>query len=126
MVNFDDIFGEDETLSNEDLLRYVNERTSAEEKNVIEEKIFEQAFEKDALEGLQKVKNVTSITKQVEYLNEKLKQQLQSKKQQKEKRKIMDMQWIILAVILLLFICIVSYMVVRLQHKVQQHTEQKS
>ena len=126
MVNFDDIFGEDETLSNEDLLHYVDERTSVEEKNVIEQKIFEQAFEKDALEGLQKVKNVTSITKQVEYLNEKLKQQLQSKKQQKEKRKIMDMQWIILAVILLLFICIVSYMVVRLQHKVQQHTEQKS
>ena len=126
MVNFDDIFGEDETLSNEDLLHYVDERTSVEEKNVIEQKIFEQAFEKDALEGLQKVKNVTSLTKQVEYLNEKLKQQLQSKKLQKEKRKIKDMQWIILAVILLLFICIVSYMVVRLQHKVQQHTEQKS
>ncbi len=126
MANFDDIFGKDETLSNEDLLRYVDEKTSAKEKNAIEQKIFAQAFEEDAIEGLQKVKNLESITKQVGNLNEKLKQQLQSKKQHREKIKIKNMQWILLAVILLLFICIVSYMVVRLQHKVQQPTEQKS
>ena len=124
MANFDDIFSDDELLSNEELLRYVDDKTSAEDKQAIERKLPAHPFEMDALEGLQQVKQTDTLPKQVEQLNEKLKLQLQTKKQHKAKRKIKDMQWIILAIILLLFICIISYTVVRLQHKAQQHSVQ--
>ena len=125
MANFDDIFSDDELLSNEELLRYVDDKTSAEDKQAIEQKLPAHPFEMDALEGLQQVKHTDTLPKQVEQLNEKLNLQLKTKKQHKAKRKIKDMQWIILAVILLLFICIIGYTVVRLQHKAQQHSVQR-
>lgn len=126
MTNYDDFFSDDELLSNEELLRYVDEKTSAEDKQAIEQQLSANSFEMDALQGLQKVKNTDTIQKQVDHLNEKLKFELLNKKQHKKKRKIKDMQWIILAVILLLFICMISYTVVRLQHKALQHSQQKA
>ena len=125
MANIDDIFLDNEMLSNEELLRYVNEEISAEERQSLEQKISPHSFENDAIEGLQKVKDTNAINKQVELLNERLRVQLQNKRKPKRKKKINDLQIIILAVILLLFFCIISYTIIQWQHRSQQNILQK-
>lgn len=126
MANIDDIFSDNDMLSDDELLRYVNTKTSAEEKENLQQKISEHSFEKDAIEGLQKANDIHAINKHVEQLNERLRAQLQNKRKPKNKKKINDLQVIILAVILLLFFCIISYTIVRWQHRLQQNTIQKN
>lgn len=116
MAEWKDILSEEEDqLSDEDLLKYFDERTSTEEKNVIERKVGQSSFDSDALQGLSHVKNKASLLKQVNQLNRKLHQQLDAKKQRKEKRKINVYQWIILTILILLFICIVGFVIIRMQ-----------
>lgn len=107
------LFKEEDLISEKDLLRYLDEKTPEVEKNAIEEKASENSFESDALEGLQQI-NPERIKSDVRLLNQKLQQHLHAKKHRNDKGKIKDLQWILVAIIILLFICIVGYLIIRL------------
>jgi nitrate/nitrite-specific signal transduction histidine kinase len=115
MADYKDILFENkQELSNEDLLKYLDEKTPEEEKHAIEKKIVDDPFESDALEGLQKINNPQNLKKHVNQLNTRLHQHLLPKKQRNEKGKIKDFQWIILTILLLLFITLIGYGVIAL------------
>lgn len=99
----------EEQLSDEDLLKYLDDNISEDEKCIIEEKLSNSSFENDAIDGLQQINNPAQLQKHVKELNKKLRQQLRLKKQRKAKRKIKDFQWAIVAILLLLFICVITY-----------------
>ena len=123
MVDWKDILSENEAqLSDEELLKYLENDIPEEEKYSIEKKINSSPFEADALQGLAQVQDKDNLKKHVSQLNKKL-QQLTAKRQRKEKRKIRIFEWIILAIILLLFTCIISYIIISLHDKSQHHTK---
>ena len=106
-----------EQLSNEDLLKYLDSSTSEEEKYAIEKKFSDTSFESDAIDGLQQIKSQERLKNHVSQLNQKLQQQLISKKHRKQKRKIKDFQWIILAVVILLLLCLISLAIISMHNK---------
>ena len=113
MADYKDILFENkQKLSDEDLLKYLDEKTPEKEKHAIERKIAGGSFESDALEGLQKVHGRERLKNHVSQLNTKLQQHLLTKKQRNKKGKLKDIQWVILAILLLLFIILISYSVI--------------
>ena len=113
MADFKEILSDkDELLTDEDLLKYLHENISEEEKHSIEKKITG-AFESDAIDGLQQIKDKKRLQNQVRQLQRNL-PKLLLKKHRLEKRKLNDMQWIILTVIILLFLCIVTFAIIRM------------
>ncbi len=106
-----------EQLSDEDLLKYLDSNTSKEEKYAIEKKLSDTSFESDAIDGLQQIKSQERLKNHVSQLNQKLHQQLLVKKHRKEKRKINDFQLIILTIVILLLLCIIGYAIISMHNK---------
>ena len=114
MADFKEILSDkDEMLTDEDLLKYLHENISEEEKYSIEKKITG-TFESDAIDGLQQIKDKKRLQNQVRQLQRNL-PQLLLKKHRLEKRKLNDMQLVILTIIIILFLCITTYIFVGLR-----------
>jgi len=97
------------------MLRYLDEDISAGEKERIEKKIGQDCFEYDALQGLAQVKNKENVTAHVNHLKGKLRQ-LTVKKSRKHKEKIKVSEWLILAILLLLFICVAGFIMISIKN----------
>lgn len=122
MVDWKNILSESEkSLTDEELLKYLMNDIGGAEKDTIEEKINNNAFEADAIHGLKRMQNKENLKKHVSYLNQKL-QQITGKRQKKEKKQIKIWHWILLAVILLLFMCLISYFIIALQSSKPLHS----
>lgn len=106
--------GESEKLTDEDLLKYLRGTLSAEERKQVEFKITG-SFESDALDGLKQIKDKTRIQGHVQQINKKLPQILRQKKYWAKKKHLKEIQWTVLAVIILLFLCIMTYVVIKMQ-----------
>lgn len=123
MADWKDILSEnDEQLSEEDLLKYLDSNISEEEKSEIEKKINNHSFESDAMQGLLQIQNKDNVEKHVTQLNQKLKQ-LTTKKSRKEKRQINIFKWIFVVILFILFTCIICYIIVNLLNKSQLHSQ---
>lgn len=107
----DILAGKEEKLTDEDLLRYLDNDLSEEEKNVLEKKVID-SFESDAIDGLQQIKDTDKLRRHVRHLNKKLPYLLRLKKHRLEKNSLKDFQWIILAIIVLLFLCTMGYVII--------------
>ena len=70
-------------------------------------------FINDAVEGLQDFKHKEDLTLFVVQLNENLNKQLENKKRRKDKRKLKDQPWVLLAVVLIILLTIVCFMVIK-------------
>jgi hypothetical protein len=109
-------------VSDEELLKYLVEEMSVEEKLAIEKRIAEDPFEADAVEGLTSVENKDNLPNSVKQLNQKLQQQLFTKRR-REKRTVKLFEWMILAIVILLFVCIATYLIILIQNKAAAHTQ---
>jgi hypothetical protein len=98
-----------EQLTDEDLLKYLDSNTSEEEKYVIEKKLANASFESDAVDGLQQIKSRQRLKSHVKQLNRQLQHQLYSKKHKKQKRNIKEFEWLLFAILVLLLICIIAF-----------------
>jgi len=107
---------DNEKLTDEDLLKYLNGNLSEEDKNRIEIKITG-SFESDALDGLKQIKDKEQIQGHIQQLNQKLPQLLRHKKHWSKKKEIKDLQWIIIAIVILLLLCIMGYIVIKMNNK---------
>lgn len=117
MADLNDILSDNETpLSEEELLRFLDKNCSKDQ-SIGLEGLANDAFASDALEGLQKIENTEKVIKSVQQLNQQLHQHLKVKKQRKDKSKINIYQWMIIALLLILFICIIGYILVNLNSK---------
>ena len=114
MADFKEILSDkDELLSDEDLLKYLQNNISEEEKYVIERKLTG-VFESDAIDGLQQIKDKKRLQTHIKQLHRELPQLLQ-KKHRLEKKKLNDMKWIIPTIIFLLFLCIITFVLITMQ-----------
>jgi ABC-type uncharacterized transport system involved in gliding motility auxiliary subunit len=74
------------------------------------------AFSNDAQEGLGSFNNNDKLQQYVAQLNQNLQQQLHTRKQQKEKRKIRHLSWPLVALVIIITLCLLGYIIIRLYH----------
>lgn len=111
------ILSNEEMMSDEQLLSYLQGNLNADELHEVEKQMADSSFINDAVEGLQNFSSNKKLEEYVAQLNTQLSQQLSTRKQQKEKRKIKDLQWPLIAVAIILLLCLIGYVVIRMfQH----------
>jgi hypothetical protein len=103
--NYDD-------LNEEQILNYLKGNLSEKENHDVEKNMMDSDFVNDAVEGLQSLSNNNKLDDYVNLLNKKLHEQLSSKKRRKEKRKIKGLEWILLAAVIVLVVCVTAYVVI--------------
>ncbi len=118
MADWKDILSdEDEKMSDEELMKYLEGSLSEEEKEAFEQKAVGSEFLSDAVEGLKQFRNKRKLDEYVQQLKKDLHNNLTSRKQRMEKRRLKDNRWVLLAVLMILATCIIVYIVIRMYHK---------
>ena len=100
-------------IDQETLLLYLQDKLTAEKKHEVEKKLLENEFADDAVEGLKAIKDEQHLSYMVEMLNRDLKKKLAKKKQRREKMRIKDQPWLYISLIILLFLIIIAFIVIR-------------
>lgn len=96
-------------IDNQLLMDYVSGKLSHTEQHSVEEWLQNNAFEADALEGLEAFGNKEELQRYVVQLNEELKKYLLSKKQRRESKRIKENPWTYLAIFLILFFLVLAF-----------------
>lgn len=120
MEDFGNILLNDDELNEEQLKQYLSGDISGDALHSVEKQMADSDFVSDAVEGLQSFSSSKNLDDYVKHLNKNLHQQLESKKQRKEKRKIRNESWIIIAVITILLLCVVAFIVIKMQRDKQE------
>ena len=100
-------------IDNQKLMDYISGRLSGKDKHEVEQWMIDNNFENEALEGLQAVKDKKDLDAYVNQLNKELNQYLRQKKQRRDRRKIKEIPWAYLAIILVLVLIIIAYLVIQ-------------
>ncbi len=117
MSNTNNILTNLSSVTEEQMLNYLKGNLSPEELHEIEKLMVESDFVNDAMEGLQQFDSNASMEACVKQLNTQLNQQLNERKAKKEKRSIKNMQWTLIAVVLVLLLCLLGYAVITLYQR---------
>lgn len=99
-------------IDNQKLMDYINGKLNEEEKHLIEAMLMDNEFENDAADGLQSIKNKEGVNNYVSQLNKDLKNYIATKKDHREKRKIVINQNTIIAIIFIIALAILVYVVI--------------
>ena len=104
MADIKDIWNDaHEELNEDDLMHFLQQPQE-----------MDTAFSADAQEGLNSFRSNDKMQQYVLQLNQNLQQQLHTRKQKKEKRKIGYLSWPVLALLIILFLCIIGYAIIHL------------
>ena len=112
MTDLNEILNENEEFNQEDLIKYLQGNSSEEERFVIEKQMADDAFINDAVEGLQNFKDPVQVNKYVEQLNQQLYKYSSQKLARKKKRKIKEQNWLIIAILGILLLCVGGYLLI--------------
>jgi len=126
MEDLTNILSSEDEFTDEQLLNYLQGNATGEDAHLVEKQMAESDFINDAVEGLQSFKSPKKLDEYVGQLNKKLQQQLEIKKQKKQKRAIKHMEWIILAVVLILVLCILGYVIIHMAREHELHKKLQS
>ncbi len=96
----------------EQLMNYLQGNLSDAERKNVQKQMGDDAFVKDALDGLQQFSSNKKLHEYVRSLNQNLQQQLAVKKQKEAKRKLIHPSWIVMATVLILLLCVLAYVVI--------------
>ncbi len=96
----------------EQLMNYLKKNLSDDEWKNVQNQMGDDAFVKDALDGLQQFSSDKKLHEYVHSLNQNLQQQLATKKQKQDKRKLIHPSWIVMATVIILLLCVLAYAVI--------------
>jgi hypothetical protein len=118
MANLRDILSdENHQLNEEELMNYIHDNLSEEDKHAVEKKISASGFVIDAVEGLKAFENKQQLNDYVKQLNKNLEKQLTTKKLHNEKRKIKELPIMLVSALIILILCVVCYIAIHLYHR---------
>jgi hypothetical protein len=112
MTDLKDILNHDDELSSEELLRYLQGNATEEERFAIENQMADSEFISEAVEGLQNFKDPAQVTEYVEQLNRQLQKHTAKKISKKKKRKLKEQNWLVIAILSILALCIAGFFIV--------------
>jgi hypothetical protein len=111
MADVNNILQSDDALNEEQLMKYLQDNLSDEERHAVEKQMADSNFVNDAVEGLEKIQHKKDIQQYVNELNNQLHKHTEQKKKRKNKRKLKSLDWLILTVIMVLLLCLIGYYV---------------
>jgi len=100
-------------IDNQKLMDYLAGKLSEAESHEFEKSMMDSEIVNDAIEGLEKFKNKKDLSVLADQLNANLKKQLEKKKSKKIKRKIKDLPWLYLSIVLILIIILISFFIIK-------------
>jgi anti-sigma factor RsiW len=100
-------------IDNQQLMDYLSGHLSPEELHEVERSMADSEFVNDAVEGLQHITDKKDLQVYVDELNATMQKSLQKKKLRRQKRRLKDDPWGIIAVALVILLCIIAYIVIR-------------
>jgi anti-sigma factor RsiW len=100
-------------IDNQQLMDYLSGHLSPEQLHEVERSMADSEFVNDAVEGLQHITDKKDLQVYVDELNAAMQKSLQKKKLRRQKRRLKDEPWGIIAVVLVILLCIIAYIVVR-------------
>lgn len=100
-------------IDNQKLMDYISGKLSGKDKHEVEQWMIDSNFESEALEGLQRIKDKGNLEEYVTELNKELNKYLQLKKQRRDKKKIKEIPWSYLAIVVVLILIIIAYLVIQ-------------
>jgi ABC-type transport system involved in cytochrome bd biosynthesis fused ATPase/permease subunit len=112
MADLKDILENDDELNQEDLMKYLQGNASEEERFAIEKQMADSSFMDDAVEGLQHFKTPEDARKYAEQLNHQLQKYTSLRQARKKKRKLRDQNWLVVAILAILLLCVVGYLLI--------------
>ncbi len=115
MEDLTNIWNADDEINEEQLLNYIKGKSPEDEQYAVEKQMTESDFVNEAIEGLQQFESAGKLDEYVYQLNKKLHRHLVSHKEQKEKRKIKYLSWVIATVIIILLLCVLGYIVIKMK-----------
>jgi hypothetical protein len=95
------------------LMDYLNDQLSDENKYAIEKNMANDDFTNDAVEGLQEFNSTQHISLLVGQLNKDLQKKTAKKKKRKEKRQWKEQPYTYISIIIILLLMIISYFILR-------------
>lgn len=117
MADLKDILNTDDELNQDDLMKYLQGQASAEERFAIEKQMADSSFMDDAVEGLQHFKSPEDASKYAEQLNQQLQKYTAVRQARKKRRKFRDQNWLIVAILAILFLCVAGYLLIHFLNK---------
>lgn len=99
-------------IDQETLLLYLQGKLSAEQQHEVEKQMMENDFASDALEGLRNIKDQQRLQLLIDQLNLDLKKKTEKKKAYKEKRRIKQDPWVLVAIVLILTLAVIAYFII--------------
>ena len=100
-------------IDQETLLLYLQDKLSEEKKQAVEEKLLENEFADDAIEGLKQFRDKQQVSYMVEMLNRDLKKKTAIKKQRRQKLQLKDQTLVYVSILIILLLIVLSYMIIR-------------
>ena len=123
MEDFDNILNTDGDINEELLIKYLEGKLSKEEAHAVEQHMANSDFVNDAVEGLEQIKSKKNIPILLNELNKDLQKQTQKPKNKRAKRKLKDIDGMLITVVIVLMLCILGYAVL---HVYEQNKKQKT
>lgn len=117
MTDLKDILNTDDELSDEELMKYLEGSASEEEIFAIEKQMADSSFVNDAVEGLQNFTNPVQVNEYVEQLNRQLHKYTAQKKAGKKKRRLKEQNWVVIAILAILALCVTGYLLIHFYSK---------
>lgn len=99
-------------VDQETLLKYLQGHLTAEEQHEVEKSLQDDAFESDAIEGLETIENKQNIPTLVAQLNRELKKKTTRKRQWRIRRDAKLEPWLLFALVLVLLLAILAFIVI--------------
>lgn len=101
------------SLNEEQLLGYINNTLTDEQRHALEMEMLENEFMNDAVEGLEKFENTEKIQNTVRELNHHIRRKTTKYKIKKSRHRLSIQQWVIIAIGIVLFLCVIAYWLIK-------------
>lgn len=102
--------------SEEALKKYLEGTATPEERFAVENKMADEAFMNDAVEGLQNFKSQQLARDYVKDINKQIQKQTSRKKRRRIRRQMEDQNWTLISILLILILCLLGYLVIHLSN----------
>lgn len=112
MSDWKNILPSTSSITEEQLIQYLEGNASPELRFEIEKQMSESPFLDDAIEGLQQYKSPTELSALQLQLQKQLKQSLKLKAKRTKRRLFQDQHWLIYAVFSVLILCVIGYLII--------------
>jgi hypothetical protein len=116
MEELNNIWNADDELNEEQLMKYVQGKSTAEEAYTVEKNMADSSFINDGVEGLQQFSSPEKINALTQQINESLNNRLANKKH-KPRKGINNLSWELITVIAVILLCILAYTIIELVRK---------